>query len=245
VYVTAPAPAAPSSAPTKTKSSSPDIHDALDVLGFIPGLGAVPDLLNAGIYAVQGNFAMAGLSVVAAVPGAGDAVKGGAMAVKGGKKLATNVVKKKAVTEVAENTVEKSAKETTEAAAKQKGSARVKGIPKDPCKHDKGKKLKKYVVYRAEVKGQPGKYYIGRTSGSPDMSSRQILKKRKSGHHRKDIGGLEELFTTDSYSAMRGAEQAYKDKMAQNGTGTKQIEPISERNKKKNDYLDCAKLKGL
>lgn len=128
VYVTEPAPAAPSAPKTK-KSSSPDIHDVLDVLGFIPGLGAIPDLANAGIYAVQGNFAMAGLSVVAAVPGYGDAVKGGTMALKGGKKLVAKEVKqveKKAVKEAEE----KAAQEAAESAAKKTGpgdGAKVKG----------------------------------------------------------------------------------------------------------------------
>lgn len=254
VYVTEPA-VTPPAPPKEKPSASPDIHDVLDVLGFIPGLGAIPDLANAGIYALQGNYAMAGLSVVAAVPGYGDAVKGGAMVVKGGKKLLISA-EKRAVKELAENEAKNLAKQDLKQETKQiaketvkkKGpgdGGRVKGTPKDPCKHDKGKKLKKYVVYMAELVGQPGKYYIGRTSGSPDLSTRQILKKRKSGHHRKDIGELTKVFETDSYSAARGAEQTYKDKMTQNGTGTKQIEPISKRNKKKTDYLDCAKLKGI
>lgn len=49
------------------------IQTALDLAGFAPGLGAVPDLLNAAISACRGNWAEAGLSVLAAVPGIGDA----------------------------------------------------------------------------------------------------------------------------------------------------------------------------
>ena len=60
------------------------VHGALDVAGFIPGLGAVPDLLNAGLYLAEGDKSNAALSAVAAVPLAGDAVKGTSMAVKGG-----------------------------------------------------------------------------------------------------------------------------------------------------------------
>jgi RHS repeat-associated protein len=57
----------------------------LDYAGFTPGLGAAPDLLNAGIYAARGKWGMAGLSAVAAVPGWGDAIKGGAMGARGAK----------------------------------------------------------------------------------------------------------------------------------------------------------------
>lgn len=74
------------------KENASDIcHGVLDVAGFIPVLGAVPDLLNAGIYALEGNALDAGMSLVAAVPGVGDigaAVgKGGKYLFKGGKWL--------------------------------------------------------------------------------------------------------------------------------------------------------------
>jgi RHS repeat-associated protein len=52
----------------------------LDYAGFAPGVGAAPDLLNATIYAARGQWGNAALSAVAAVPGWGDAIKGGAMA---------------------------------------------------------------------------------------------------------------------------------------------------------------------
>ena len=45
----------------------------LDLAGMIPGAGAVPDLLNAGISAAKGDYIGAALSVVSAVPGLGDA----------------------------------------------------------------------------------------------------------------------------------------------------------------------------
>ncbi|WP_214515336.1 hypothetical protein, partial [Mycobacterium tuberculosis] len=49
------------------------IQGGLDVLGMIPGWGAVFDLANAGISAARGNYAEAGLSLLAAIPGVGDA----------------------------------------------------------------------------------------------------------------------------------------------------------------------------
>lgn len=61
------------------------IQTALDFAGFIPGAGAIPDLLNAAIYAARGDMANAGMSVLAAVPGIGDAAAGAKIAVKGVK----------------------------------------------------------------------------------------------------------------------------------------------------------------
>ena len=59
------------------------IQLALDAAGFAPGLGAVPDLLNAAISALRGNWGDAGLSVVAAVPIVGDVAAGVKIAKKG------------------------------------------------------------------------------------------------------------------------------------------------------------------
>jgi hypothetical protein len=60
------------------------VHGGLDAAGFFPGLGAIPDLVNAGIYALEGDWANAGLSTVAAVPAVGDGIKGGTLVVKAG-----------------------------------------------------------------------------------------------------------------------------------------------------------------
>ncbi|WP_404790450.1 S8 family serine peptidase [Altericista sp. CCNU0014] len=48
-------------------------HGILDVAGFIPVVGAVADVANAGLYAAEGDYANAALSAAAAVPGVGDA----------------------------------------------------------------------------------------------------------------------------------------------------------------------------
>lgn len=60
---------------------------ALDAAGMFPGLGAIPDLLNACISACRGDWANAGLCLFAAVPGIGDAA-GAAKLMKNGAKLA-------------------------------------------------------------------------------------------------------------------------------------------------------------
>ena len=52
------------------------VHGFLDVAGFIPALGAVPDIANGIIYLCQGDFTNMGLSFVAAVPVYGDTIAG-------------------------------------------------------------------------------------------------------------------------------------------------------------------------
>lgn len=92
-------------APKKESSQIPDNNDntpngehpildsiqlTLDLAGFIPAFGAIPDLVNAGIYAARGDMLNAGLSAVAAIPGAGDlagAAKLVGKGVKGTKKI--------------------------------------------------------------------------------------------------------------------------------------------------------------
>jgi hypothetical protein len=69
------------------------IHTVLDIAGFIPGLGAIPDLINAGIYAAEGDLKNAALSATAAIPVAGDSIKAGTMVVKGGRELVEQGIK--------------------------------------------------------------------------------------------------------------------------------------------------------
>ena len=64
------------------------VHGALDVAGFIPVVGAVADVLNAGIYLAEGNHEEVAWAMAAAVPGAGDLAKGARMAKKGAELLA-------------------------------------------------------------------------------------------------------------------------------------------------------------
>ena len=69
---------------------------ALDAAGMVPVLGAIPDLINASISVLRGDWIGAGLSIVAAVPGVGDVVGGAKIAYKGAKmtKLIKNNVSK-------------------------------------------------------------------------------------------------------------------------------------------------------
>lgn len=61
------------------------IQLALDAAGLVPGVGAIPDLLNASISALRGDWTAAGLSVLAAVPVIGDAATAAKFAQKGVK----------------------------------------------------------------------------------------------------------------------------------------------------------------
>jgi len=58
------------------------IQVGLDIAGYIPVIGIVADLTNAGIHLVRGNYVDAGLSAIGAIPGFGDAIKGGAKIAK-------------------------------------------------------------------------------------------------------------------------------------------------------------------
>ncbi|PWU06496.1 MAG: hypothetical protein C5B43_01745 [Verrucomicrobia bacterium] len=54
----------------------------LDIAGMVPVLGAVPDLLNAGIHTARGQYVEAGLSLAAAVPIVGEVATGAKLASK-------------------------------------------------------------------------------------------------------------------------------------------------------------------
>lgn len=77
----------------KTKLTPEEMLDgiqlALDMAGFAPGIGAIPDILNAGISALRGDWAAAGLCLLAAVPAIGDAAAAAKLARKGMKAAKT------------------------------------------------------------------------------------------------------------------------------------------------------------
>jgi hypothetical protein len=69
-------------------------HTALDVASFVPGLGTVTGLVNAGWYAAEGDWGNAALSAATAIPIAGDfvdAAKVGKDAITIGKDVETAV----------------------------------------------------------------------------------------------------------------------------------------------------------
>lgn len=60
-------------------------HGALDVIGFIPVVGEVADLANAGLYLAQGDYANAALSAAAMIPIVGGAASAAKYASKGAR----------------------------------------------------------------------------------------------------------------------------------------------------------------
>lgn len=112
------------------------LQSGLDIAGFIPGFGALADLANAGISAARGNYAEAAMSMLAAVPGIGDAAAAGKMLAKGAKAAAKMTSKAaeaekaaKLAARAAAKAASRAAKAAREAAAKLKGGI-VKGWKK-------------------------------------------------------------------------------------------------------------------
>lgn len=66
---------------------------ALDVAGFIPGIGDALDIVNAGISLARGDYFGAASSLVSAIPGIGSFIGGSAKALKAGSKAAKVVGK--------------------------------------------------------------------------------------------------------------------------------------------------------
>lgn len=74
-----------------------DLQLLLDVAGMLPGVGALPDLLNSAISLARGNFIDAAFSAASAIPAAGDIVGAGKIAKNAEKYLnAVERVSKKA-----------------------------------------------------------------------------------------------------------------------------------------------------
>ena len=59
----------------------------LDVVGMVPVFGEAADLLNAGIYAVRGDYVNAGLSLVATLPVVGNAATVSKWGLKASKRI--------------------------------------------------------------------------------------------------------------------------------------------------------------
>lgn len=76
---------------------------ALDAAGMVPVLGAIPDLINASISVLRGDWVGAGLSIVAAMPGVGDVVGGAKIAYKGAKIAKSTQKSSKVIGNVAKN----------------------------------------------------------------------------------------------------------------------------------------------
>ena len=105
------------------------LHGALDAAGMIPALGAIPDAINAGIYAIEGDWTQAGLSAVAAIPAFGDSVKGASLINKAGKEavqVSGEVAQRKGKDTIAKGLSEARATSKAKQAAKAEAEAAAK-----------------------------------------------------------------------------------------------------------------------
>lgn len=64
----------------KKKADLDSLHNALDVIGLIPGIGEIADLTNAVLYATKGDWLLATISVISMIPEIGDALGKGTKA---------------------------------------------------------------------------------------------------------------------------------------------------------------------
>lgn len=80
------------------------VQTVLDIAGFVPFFGAVPDVVNGIIYLCRGDYVNMGMSFVAAIPGYGDVAAGVAKGVKYGAK-ATKYVKTSKLARIESNHV--------------------------------------------------------------------------------------------------------------------------------------------
>ena len=97
------------------------IHDALSAAGMIPALGVIPDAINTGIYAIEGDWKGAGISAIAIIPYLGD----GAQLVRMGEKFAVKVTDK-GILKVGEQQLAKGLKEGKAAHAASEAQAAAK-----------------------------------------------------------------------------------------------------------------------
>lgn len=141
----------------KDLSTMDIVHGALDLAGFIPVLGAIPDGINAGIYVVEGDWANAGLSAVAMVPAWGDGVKLVSMAGKSTIRVTAKAAIKLGPKGIAEGlkevkAVSKAAKLTEEAG---KAAKLEKELAQQVGK-EAAQKLEKEAAEKAASKEKPG-----------------------------------------------------------------------------------------
>lgn len=109
---------------------------------------------------------------------------------------------------------------------------------------EKVQKLKKLYVTYTKTNKKTGEVYSGRTSGTGDAAD--ILKKRDGNHHKNSdgFGPAEVDKVSDNKSAIRGREQQLIDanggSKSQGGTSGNAINGISDKNPKKQGYIDAA-----
>ena len=127
-------------------------RDLLDVAGFIPGVGEVADLVNAGLYALEGDWGNAAISLAGVLLG-GDALKAGRLA-------------KKVIQEAAGEGAEQVAKQEAKNALQEQGKKHANRTSGNNSSAQTGKDVHKRFSDEVERRGGrkggkiPGTRYI-------------------------------------------------------------------------------------
>jgi hypothetical protein len=106
------------------------VHAALDVAGFVPGLGEIADGLNGLIYLAEGNYLDASLSLISMIPVVGDLSKGAKWTVGLGQELLDQAVKELAE-ESAEKLLKEAGEEVLEKSVKEAGEELAENVTKE------------------------------------------------------------------------------------------------------------------
>ncbi len=207
------------------------VHGTLDVAGMVPVIGEVADGVNAGLYAAQGDYLNAGISLAGMWPAGGQAVTGTRLAVKAGTGIAEQVGKQtakevgqealeRASKEAAEKAAKEGAEEGGEIAAKEVGTKVTKSPAQGSASADQLKKNKAQGKKReAEVKNEleaEGHEVLGSevTIKTPESNRRvdHLIRDGKTG----EIRAIE----VKSGNATRSTSQIAKDNAMQGQGGT-------------------------
>ena len=133
--------------PVPVNSLLRNTHMALDVVGLSPGVGIIPDVINAIAYTIEGDFANAGISGLSAIPLLGQVVTAG----KYGAKVAS-------INKFANNPDIDSYTRIKGKSNTFKSSNDNSIWSKDTTKHD-GEQWKRWKSQKESEKGKPPKVF--------------------------------------------------------------------------------------
>ena len=202
---------------------------ALDVAGMVPALGVIPDVANAGISALRGDWVGAGLSLAAAIPFAGWGATAAKVARRGAKVVAKKVAKEaaeKKAKEAAEKAAlkaakEKAARETAERVAKEKAEKAAAKGGKDGGKIEARKQMKQHDVkcFKKNAKGDPAEYERQLRDQERGLNSLSVKEYLEGRARFKEIGrkgtGAAQAEAREKYS--KELTKKFKDQLAEQG----------------------------
>ncbi|MCL2012617.1 MAG: hypothetical protein FWG75_07525 [Cystobacterineae bacterium] len=221
-------------------SASEIAHHVLGAASFVPGVGAVAAVVDAGLHAAEGNFGEAALSLAGAIPGgkvATTAVKGvkaatslakGAKAGKGAKAAQAQVTKATKVKEDAQKVYK--AAQDKQTLAQQKAGAKANTSPEVKAARDE-----KYAVKRGDLKKasanertairneKDANQKLTAAQGKVTAAKEELKAANKELLHAvKPSTGLKELKANPIKSSVKavaayGAQEATKKVVEQNG----------------------------